>query len=175
MAREAAPAAKAVVSLLGRAARRAAGGVPGHPRGAGQRTPAEVGKGVTLLAEPAEEPLAGRVEELLPRGRRHARAGGLINASAACSGVGPAFWALVAEAWVDGGPADPGADRSAAGDRDDGGQRRAAARPRPRHAAAAPRGYLAGRHNARGLAALERGGVRAAFAAAMDDVLGGAA
>ena len=65
-------------------------------------TPAEVGRGVTLLAEPAEDPLGSEVEELfecvgivvrLPES--------LLDAAAACSGVGPAYWALVAEAWVD--------------------------------------------------------------------------
>ena len=66
------------------------------------KTPAEVGRGVTLLAEPAEEPLAGQVEELFSRVGIVVRVPeGIINASAACSGVGPAYWALVAEAWVE--------------------------------------------------------------------------
>ena len=43
---------------------------------------------------------------------------------------------------------------------DDGRHRRAAARARRRHARRAPRGHLAGRITARGLAALERAGVR---------------
>ena len=65
-------------------------------------TPAEVGRGVTLLAEPAEEPLAGEVEELFGRVGVVVRVPeGIIDASAACSGVGPAYWALVAEAWVE--------------------------------------------------------------------------
>ena len=65
-------------------------------------TPAEVRRGVTLLAEPAEEPLAGQVEELFGRVGVVVRVPeGIIDASAACSGVGPAYWALVAEAWVE--------------------------------------------------------------------------
>ena len=95
-------------------------------------TPAEVGRGVTLLAEPADEPLAGQVEELFARVGTVVRVPeGIIDACAACSGVGPAYWALVAEAWVEAGdPArHPGADRAAARDRDDGRQRRAPARP----------------------------------------------
>src|SRR5215212_3121236 len=104
VAREAAPAARAVVSLLARislddlrAAYPGALVVRVQPN-----TPAEVGRGVTLLAEPAEQPLAGHVEELFGRVGAVVRVPeGIMDACAACSGVGPAYWALVAEAWVD--------------------------------------------------------------------------
>jgi pyrroline-5-carboxylate reductase len=179
VAREAAPAAKAVVSLLGRTTLAELRAVyPDTPVVRVQpNTPAEVGKGVTLLAEPAEEPLAGRVEELFGRVGVVVRVPeALINASAACSGVGPAYWALVAEAWVEsairrGIPAPiaqqlvtetmaGSAELLRARDHDTLRLRREVTSP--------------GGTTARGLAALERGGVRAAFATAMDDVLGAA-
>src|SRR3954471_1142358 len=66
VAREVAPAARAVVSLLARTSLeelRAA--YPDTPVVRVQpNTPAAVGRGVTLLAEPAEAPLADRTEEL---------------------------------------------------------------------------------------------------------------
>ena len=177
VAREAAPAARAVVSLLARITLeelRAA--YPDTPVVRVQpNTPAEVRRGVTLLAEPAEEPLGGQVEELFARVGAVVRLPeSLLDAAAAVSGVGPAYWALVAEAWVEaairrGIPA-PQAQRlvteTMAGsaellrtrDHDTLRLRREVTSP--------------GGTTARGLAALERGGLRAAFAAAMDDVLG---
>src|SRR5215208_5413580 len=177
VAREAAPAARAVVSLLARTTQeelRAA--YPGTPVVRVQpNVPAEVRHGVTLLAEPAEEPLAGQVEELFGRLGVVIRVPeAIIDASAACSGVGPAYWALVAEAWVEAGirrgiPA-PIAQRlvteTMAGSAELLRAREHDTR-RLRREVTAPGGTTA-----RGLAALERGGVRAAFASAMDDVLG---
>ena len=177
VAREAGPAARAVVSLLGRttiAELRAA--YPDTPVVRVQpNTPAEVGRGVTLLAEPAEEPLAGQVEELFGRVGVVVRVPeGIIDASAACSGVGPAYWALVAEAWVEAairrgipGPiAQQLVTETMAGSAE---LLRARGHDtlRLRREVTSPGGTTA-----RGLAALERGGLRAAFAAAMDDVLG---
>ena len=48
----------------------------------------------------------------------------LIDVAGACSGVGPAYWALLAEAWVEAGdpPRHAGARSRRAGDRDDGRQ-----------------------------------------------------
>jgi pyrroline-5-carboxylate reductase len=172
-----AQAARAVVSLLARTtleALRAA-----YPGAAVVRvqpnTPAEVGRGVTLLAEPAEEPLAGQVEELFGRVGVVVRVPeGIVDAAAACSGVGPAYWALVAEAWVEaairrGIPA-PIAQRLVT-ETMAGSAELLRAREhdtlRLRREVTSPGGTTA-----RGLAALERGGLRAAFAAAMDDVLG---
>jgi pyrroline-5-carboxylate reductase len=98
----------------------------------------------------------------------------LIDVASACSGVGPAYWALAMEAHVDAAiraglsPAQAsvlvGETMAGTGqilrerDWDTLGLRRAVASP--------------GGTTARGLAALERGGIRAAFSQAMDDVLG---
>jgi pyrroline-5-carboxylate reductase len=177
VARDAAPAARAVVSLLARTTLeelRAA--YPGTPVVRVQpNVPAEIGRGVTLLAEPAEDPLAGQVEELFGRVGSVVRLPeSLIDAAAACSGVGPAYWALAAEAWVDaairrGIPA-PQAQRlvteTMAGSAE-------LLRHRGHDTLALRREVTSpGGTTARGLAALERHGLRAAFAAAMDDVLG---
>jgi pyrroline-5-carboxylate reductase len=177
VAHEAAPAARAVVSLLARVTveeLRAA--YPDTPVVRVQpNTPAEVRRGVTLLAEPAEDPLGSEVEELFGRVGTVVRLPeSLLDAAAACSGVGPAYWALVAEAWVDaairrGIPAPVAkqlvtetmagsAELLRARDHDTFRLRREVTSP--------------GGTTARGLAALERGGLRAAFSAAMDDVLG---
>ena len=177
VAREAGPAARAVVSLLARttvAELRAA--YPDTPVVRVQpNTPAEVRRGVTLLAEPAEEPLAGHVEELFGRVGVVVRVPeGIIDASAACSGVGPAYWALVAEAWVEAairrgipGPiAQQLVTETMAGSAE-------LLRAREHDTLALRREVTSpGGTTARGLAALERNGLRGAFAAAMDDVLG---
>ena len=177
VAREAGPAARAVVSLLARVTveeLRAA--YPDTPVVRVQpNTPAEVRRGVTLLAEPAEDPLGTEVEELFARVGTVVRLPEpLLDAAAACSGVGPAYWALVAEAWVDaairrGIPA-PVAQRLVT-ETMAGSAELLRARDhdtlRLRREVTSPGGTTA-----RGLAALERGGLRAAFGAAMDDVLG---
>jgi pyrroline-5-carboxylate reductase len=98
----------------------------------------------------------------------------LMRVAGACSGVGPAYWALLVEAQVEAAVRNgmPAALAStlvtetmagaAALLREQGGDtlglRREVTSP--------------GGTTARGLAALERGGVRAALAAAMDDVVG---
>jgi len=99
----------------------------------------------------------------------------LMEVAGALSGVGPAYWALLVEAQVDaavrrGLPAaiaSPLVIETMAGSaellRARGGDTLAMRRE----------GASPGGTTARGLAALERGGVRAAFAEAMDDVLGG--
>ena len=127
----------------------------------------EIGRGVSLV--PEDEP---EVRELFER------VGAVIevpehafNAAAAVSGVGPAYVALIAEAWADsairrGLPAAAAtrlvAETLAGGaallaDRDTLAVRRSVTSP--------------GGTTARGLAALEREGVRRAFNAAMDDVV----
>ena len=99
----------------------------------------------------------------------------LLAVTGACAGVGPAYWALIVEAWVDaavrrGMPAAlasqlvtetmaGSAELLRARDGDTLGVRREVASP--------------GGTTSRGLAALERGGLRAALHAAMDDVVGG--
>ena len=96
----------------------------------------------------------------------------LIDVAGAVSGVGPAYWALLAEAWTDaairhGIPAAQAATLVAetmAG---------TAALLTQTDTLALRRGVTSpGGSTARGLDALERGGVRAAFSAAMDAVMG---
>jgi pyrroline-5-carboxylate reductase len=178
---EAAGAAKAVVSLLARTSqadvRSAYPGVPVFR--IEPNTAVQLRRGVLAFAEPdaqTDEALREQVRELF------ARAGTVVDVperlmtvAGACSGVGPAYWALLVEAQVDaavkaGMPAAMAATlvtetmagaaellRERGGDTL--GMRREVASP--------------GGTTARGLAALERGGVRSAFAAAMDDVVGG--
>jgi len=140
-------------------------------------TPVAVRRGVCAFAEPDvahDADLRRAVHE------RFARVGEvvvvperLMRVAGGCAGVGPAYWALLVEAQVDaavrhGMPAAQAATlvgETMAGsaallrerDYDTLAVRRAVASP--------------GGTTARGLAALERGGVRAAFAAALDDVV----
>jgi len=139
--------------------------------------PVAVGRGVTAMASPdGQDPgLADRVRELFGRvGAVVTVPDGLVDVAGGCSGVGPAYWALLVETQVDAAvrhgltPADAAvligetmagtADLLRADGWDTLGLRRRATSP--------------GGTTARGLAALERGGVRGAFAAAMDDVVG---
>jgi pyrroline-5-carboxylate reductase len=175
---EAAGAAKAVVSLLARTpqadVRSAYPGVPVfriEPNVAAERG---CGVHAFALADAQEDAaLRERVRELFARsGTVVDVPERLMTVAGACSGVGPAYWALLVEAWVDaavkaGMPAPMAATlvrETMAGSaellrtRDTLAVRREVASP--------------GGTTARGLAALERGGVRAAFASAMDDVVG---
>jgi pyrroline-5-carboxylate reductase len=141
-------------------------------------TAAEVGRGVHAFAiADAQEDTALReqVRELFARsGTVVDVPERLMTVAGACSGVGPAYWALLVEAWVD-AAVKAGMPAAMAGalvretmagsaellrrrDHDTLALRRAVASP--------------GGTTARGLAALERGGVRAALAQAMDDVVG---
>lgn len=141
-------------------------------------TAVEVRQGVLAVAAPdvdVDADVQAAVQERL------ARVGTVIEVSeaqmgvaGACSGVGPAYWALLVEAHVEaavrhGIPA-PLATRliveTMAGSA-------ALLRAREGDTLGVRRGVTSpGGSTARGLAALERGGVRAAFAAAMDDVVG---
>jgi pyrroline-5-carboxylate reductase len=178
---EAAGSAKAVVSVLADATqadlRSAYPGVPVFR--IEPNTAVQVRRGVLAFAEPdaqTDEALRERVRDLF------ARVGAVVDmperlmpVAGALSGVGPAYWALLVEAQVDaavkaGMPAPMAVTLVAetmAGSaeliRDHGGDTLAV-----RREVASPGGGTA-----RGLAALERGGVRSAFAAAMDDVVGG--
>lgn len=174
VAAEIAPHAAKVVSVLARTSLerlRAA-----YPQAAVARiepnTPVALRQGTCALA--AESDLREEVAELFARvATVVAVPERLMGVAGAVSGVGPAYLALVAEAWIDaavrrGMPA-PMAHELVAGtmagsaavlERASGdtlGVRRAVASP--------------GGTTARGLAALERGGVRAAFQQAMDDVV----
>ena len=180
VASEAAGAAKAVVSLLARTSqadvRSAYPGVPVFR--IEPNTAVQIGRGVLAFAEPdapTDEALRERVRELFARvGTVVDVPERLMTIAGACSGVGPAYWALLVEAQVDaavkaGMPAAMAATlvtETMAGAaelvREHGGDTLAV-----RREVASPGGTTA-----RGLAALERGGVRSAFAAAMDDVVG---
>jgi pyrroline-5-carboxylate reductase len=177
VAAEVAPHARGVVSLLARTTlaelAEAYGDTPVvrvQPN-----TPVEVGRGITLLAEPLHATLGPDVEALFARvGTVIRLPEHLLNAAAACSGVGPAYWALFAEAWIDaavriGIPAPQAsalvvetmagsAELLRARGHDTLAVRREVASP--------------GGTTARGLAALESHGIRGALGAAMDDVLG---
>jgi pyrroline-5-carboxylate reductase len=177
---EAAGAAKAVVSLLARTSqadvRSAYPGVPVFR--IEPNTAVQLRRGVLAFAEPdaqTDEALHEQVRELFSRvGTVVDVPERLMTVAGACSGVGPAYWALLVEAQVDaavkaGMPAAMAATlvtETMAGAaellRDRGGDTLGV-----RREVASPGGTTA-----HGLAALERGGVRSAFAAAMDDVVG---
>jgi pyrroline-5-carboxylate reductase len=177
---EAAGAAKAVVSLLaGTSQADVRSAYPGVPVFRVEpNTAAQVRRGVFVFAEPEppeDAALRERVRELFARlGTVVDVPERLMEVAGACSGVGPAYWALLVEAQVDaavkaGLPAPLASTlvtETMAGSaellRARGGDTLAV-----RREVASPGGTTA-----RGLAALERGGVRAAFAAAMDDVVG---
>lgn len=172
--------AKAVVSLLARTAQAdlhtALPGVPVFR--IMPNTPVELGRGALAFAEP-DAPVDA---DLRKRVRDHfARVGTVVDVperlmtvAGGCSGVGPAYWALLVEAWVDsavkaGLPSAlasklvietmaGSAELIRAQEGDTLAVRRGVASP--------------GGTTAKGLAALERGGVRAALGAAMDDVVG---
>ena len=168
-------AGKVVVTILGGVSVEQVGAA--NPRATVLRvepnTPAAVRRGVLIFAateNPGAEPVkalfarVGTVVELPEK---------LIDVAGAVSGVGPAYWALFAEAWTDsavrhGIPAALAATLVAetmAG---------TAALLTQTDTLALRRGVTSpGGSTARGLAALERGGVRAALAEAMDDVVGG--
>jgi pyrroline-5-carboxylate reductase len=180
VAAEAAGAAKVVVSLLARTPQaevRAA--YPGTPVFRVEpNTPVEVGRGVVAFAEPDSPVDADLRARVRARFERLATVVDvperLMTVAGACSGVGPAYWALLVEAQVDaavrrGMPAAMAVTLVA------GTMAGAAELLRTREGdTLAVRREVAspGGTTARGLAALERGGVRAAFHAAMDDVVG---
>jgi pyrroline-5-carboxylate reductase len=168
-------AGKLVVSLLGgvstdelRAAHPGATVVRAVPN-----TPVEVRRGMTLIADSAD---AGAAEELFRRVGRVVRLPErLMDVGLATSSVTPAYVALIAEAAIDaavrqGLPASAAADlflATLAGTAEliavRGGDTLAV-----RREVTSPAGSTA-----RGLAALERGGVRAALDAAMEAVMRG--
>jgi pyrroline-5-carboxylate reductase len=142
-------------------------------------TPVEIGQGVLAFAvpdAPVDEERHRAVRDLFARvGTVVDVPETLMGVAGACSGVGPAYWALFVEAYIDaairrGLPAATATTLvtetlagTAALLRERGGDTLAL-----RRQVTSPGGTTA-----RGLAALERGGVRAALHAAMDDVAGG--
>jgi pyrroline-5-carboxylate reductase len=178
---EAAGAAKAVVSLLARTpqadVRSAYPGVPVFR--VEPNTAVEVGRGVLAFAE-SDVPVDGDLDQGVKE--RFARVGmvvevpeRLMGVAGGLSGVGPAYWALLVEAQVDaavkrGMPAAMATELilgTMAGSAELIGAREGDTL-QVRREVASPGGTTA-----RGLAALERAGVRAAFVSAMDDVVGG--
>ena len=176
VAAEVAGSAKAVVSVLaGRSLAHLRDAFPGTPVARVEpNTPVELRQGVSLLAAGSDDNGARELFERLsvvvelPEER--------LDAAAGISGVGPAYLALFAEAWVEaagrhGLPATEAAmlvTETMAG---------TAALLRERgHDTVAIRREVAspGGTTERGLAALERHGLRAALAGAMDDVAGAA-
>jgi pyrroline-5-carboxylate reductase len=180
VASEIGDAARVIVSVLARATQadvRAA-----YPGAAVFRvepnTAVEVGQGVLAFARPdveVDESVHRSLLELFGRvGAVFEVPETLMGVAGACSGVGPAYWALLVEAHVEaavrrGMPASlatqlvvetmaGSAALLRARDGDTLGVRRGVTSP--------------GGSTARGLAALEREGVRHAFAVAMDDVVG---
>ncbi len=138
--------------------------------------PVAVRRGVTAFARPEgqDTELAARIRELFSRvGAVVEVPDSLVDVAGGCSGVGPAYWALAVEAQVDAAvrhgltPADAAvligetmagtAELLRAGGWDTLGLRRGVTSP--------------GGTTARGLAALEREGLRRAFAAATDAVM----
>jgi pyrroline-5-carboxylate reductase len=179
VAAEAAGVAKVIVSILARTTQaelRAA-----YPETPVFRiepnTPVEVKRGVLAFAipdAPVQEELQARIHELFGRlGTVVDVPEPLMRVAGATGGVGPAYWALLVEAQVDaairrGMPHQlasrlvaetmaGSAELLRAREYDTFALRRAVTSP--------------GGTTARGLAALERGGVRAALAQAMDDVV----
>jgi pyrroline-5-carboxylate reductase len=136
-------------------------------------TPSEYRKGVLVFAS-SDSPDARAVHELFrPLGTIVELPDRLIGVAGAVSGVGPAYWALIAEAWTDaairhGIPAAEAATlvtETMAG---------TAALLTHTNTLAARRAVTSpGGSTARGLNALEQGGVRAALANAMDAVVKG--
>jgi len=139
--------------------------------------PVELRQGVLAFAEPdteVDDALYAQVRELFGRlGTVVEVPERLLPVAGACCGVGPAYWALLAEGWIDsairrGLKPDLATTLvietmagAAALLRERGGDTLAV-----RRSVTSPGGTTA-----RGLRALERGGVRAALAAAMDGVL----
>jgi pyrroline-5-carboxylate reductase len=179
VAQEIAGAARIVVSILARTTQaelRAA-----YPETPVFRiepnTPVELKRGVLAFAapdEPCDEAARAHVHELFVRlGTVVTVPEPLMRVAGAIGGVGPAYWALLVEAQVDaavrrGMPAALAAKlvtETMAGSAE---LLRAREHDtlRVRRAVTSPGGTTA-----RGLAALERGGIRAAFAQAMDDVV----
>jgi pyrroline-5-carboxylate reductase len=179
VAREIAGAARVVVSILARTRQaevRAA--YPDTPVFRIEpNTPVEVKRGVLAFAAldaPVPDEIQARVRDLFGRlGRVVDMPESLMRIAGATGGVGPAYWALLVEAQVDsavrrGMPpqlASTLVTETMAGSaellRSRGYDTLAL-----RRAVASPGGTTA-----RGLAALERGGVRGALAQAMDDVV----
>jgi len=178
VAAEIAGSATAVVSILaGKTQADLRAAYPGTPVFRLEpNTPVEVGRGALAMAEP-DAPVDAALHAAVRE--RFARLGAVVDVperlmgvAGACSGVAPAYWALLVEAWVD-AAVRRGMPAAAAQELVIGGMAGTAELLRRyegdtltvRRAVASPGGSTA-----RGLDALERGGVRAALSQAMDEV-----
>src|SRR4051812_9922100 len=173
--------AKAIVSLLARTPQAdVARAYPGTPViRAEPNLPVEVGRGVISIAEPEgpiDAQLRQAVHDLFARvGTVVVLPERLMTVAGGCAGVGPAYWALLIEAQVDaavrrGIPAAQASDLVAGTMRGTAEllHQRGVDTLALRREVTSPGGTTS-----RGLAALERGGVRAAFHAALDAVVDG--
>ena len=132
-------------------------------------TPVALNAGVCVVtAEADDDEVIALLEEL---GAVVRVPEALMGVAGAINGVGPAYVALIAEAWADAG-IKAGLNASQATALVTETLAGAAALLREQDTLAVRRGVTSpGGTTARGLAALEREGVRRAFAAAMDDVV----
>ena len=172
VAQEVAPHARRVVSLLAATTLddlRAA--FPGVPVARVEpNTPVELRTGVCLLAAESDDPdevrtLFERVGTVVELPEKQ------MAVAAACSGVGPAYFALVQEAWVD-AAVRGGIPSARASELVRGTMAGTAALLETTDTLALRRGVTSpGGATARGLAALEAGGLRTAFAEAMEAVV----
>jgi pyrroline-5-carboxylate reductase len=178
VASEVAGTAKAVVSLLARTpVADVARAYPDTPIvRAEPNLPVEVRRGVISIAESAHAELQQTAHDLFSRvGTVVVLPERLMTVAGGCSGVGPAYWALLIEAQVDAAVRRgiPAAQASALV----AGTMRGTAElmhERGIDTLALRREVTSpGGTTSRGLAALERGGVRAAFHAALDAVIDG--
>lgn len=164
--------AKRIVSLLARTdLARLREAYPGVPVARVEpNTPVAVRQGVSVLS--AESDDKERVRELFERvGVVVELPERLAAIGAACSGVGPAYFALVQEAWVD-AAVRRGVPPAQASELVRGTMAGTAALLQGTDTLALRRGVTSpGGTTARGLAALEAGGLRSAFAEAMDVVV----
>ena len=172
VAQEVAPRAKRVVSLLaGTSLEDLRAAFPGVPVARVEpNTPVELRQGVCILATESDD--REQIRELFERvGAVVELPEKQMTVAAACSGVGPAYFALVQEAWVD-AAVRRGIPSARASELVRGTMAGTAALLETTDTLALRRGVTSpGGATARGLAALEAGGLRTAFADAMDAVV----
>lgn len=172
VAEEVAPHAKRIVSVLARTGLdelRAA--YPGIPVARVEpNTPVALRAGTCSLAVESDDPEIAR-ELFAPLGAVVDVPERLMTIAGGVNGVGPAYLSLVAEAWVD-AAVRRGMPAAMAAELVRGTMAGTAELLRSADTLAVRRGVTSpGGTTARGLAALERGGLRAAFAEAMDAVV----